>query len=75
MTRPTEVRIERADGTVVPLELAYAGVEDDLHIWEVATVVNLSEYDRVYVGMLPGRTEIRFPVDDYDTHVRTQGGH
>lgn len=67
---PTNVRVERADGTVDPLELIYAGIEDNTHIWEaVLTVLALRPGDHLAMDRIPANTAIRVstqvqPVDD-----------
>lgn len=59
--RPTDVRVERSDGTVTYLELAYVGCFGGIDTWEVTTNIELSAHDRIAIGVLPGRTEIKFP--------------
>lgn len=57
---PQNVRIEHADGTVTPLELAYLGRFDDRHVWAtVQPVHRWGVLDRIEVSMLPAQTEIR----------------
>ncbi len=58
--RPTNVRIEHADGRVTPVELAYLGVDKQsgCHVWECST--HLSASDVLAAGTLPARTSIRF---------------
>lgn len=59
-TPPTNVRIERSGGEVVPLELTYAGVNTDgLHEW-VATIVVAFDpgTDSIKISRLPPRTTV-----------------
>jgi hypothetical protein len=64
--RPTNVRVVKSDGTVIPCELAYQGINDQgCHEWSIATEVNLREGDKLLVEMLPGHTSITMPTRDY----------
>lgn len=65
-TPPENVRIVRPDGTEIPCELRYKGVEpaedgDPMHVWEA-----LSKYvpqipaDQIKMSTLPPRTSIAF---------------
>lgn len=55
---PTNVRAEFADGTVVPVELAYTGWREDAHLW-VSTVVFEREVRAVLVDEMGPATRIR----------------
>lgn len=62
MSRPTDVQVVRADGRIVPCELAPKGTDaDGIDVWEIAT--ELHHGDALKVGILPGRTAIEFPTD------------
>lgn len=56
---PRDARLLHPDGTETPLELAYAGTnEEGCHVWE-ATAAVAREGDQLQVAMLPARTAIR----------------
>lgn len=59
--RPQGVRIEHANGTTTPVELAYRGYDADeqAHVWECITPV--ARGDRVRVALLPAHTSITLP--------------
>lgn len=60
--RPEGARIERG-GDVIPLELAYGGVDaDGIHQWISATPFNPAT-DRIRVDVLPGETSIVFDAE------------
>lgn len=61
MERPTEVRLERADGTVLPLAVGYAGSVDGKDVWMITTPVELAAYDRLTVGAADDEAVLRFP--------------
>jgi hypothetical protein len=58
---PRNVRIEYRDGTVVPLELTYVGVEDGQHVWQVVSPPNLLLHngDALTMNELPANTSIQ----------------
>lgn len=62
--RPIGVYAVLANGDTIPVELAYAGVQDDLHVWDAITPIPPGGHLRV--GMFPGHTSIRLPVPDED---------
>ncbi|MFH5231918.1 hypothetical protein [Antrihabitans spumae] len=61
VARPQNARIIR-DGKPIPLELAYAGVEDDIHVWR--TITPLQRGDSVHIDCLPARASIQFGGSD-----------
>lgn len=55
--RPEGVTIERANGEVIPVELAYAGQEEDgTYVWSCMTP--FGDGDQLHVALLPARTSI-----------------
>jgi hypothetical protein len=57
------VRIERADGTVVPCELEHVGLDDDgFDCWRIATAVEFhpDQGDQIKVDVFPARTGLGF---------------
>ena len=63
MAKPEGVRIERADGTVLPVELVHVGVDErGTDQWEIAGVV-YQQGDRVHMDVFPAHTGIRFAVE------------
>jgi len=56
---PENVRIEYRNGTVVPLELVYVGIENGEHVWEVVNPPELLLGWRIAVDRLPEKTSIR----------------
>jgi hypothetical protein len=54
---PTGVCIERADGTVDPLELTYEGDREGIHVW-IGDGGFLSHGDHLRCDTLPARTTI-----------------
>ena len=61
MARPDNVRVIRADGTVIACELAHGGVDTDgLEVWNVAT--ELGADDRLAIGAMSSDTKICAPV-------------
>lgn len=60
MNGPEGVKLHRADGTVLDVELFDAGVDDEgMHVWEVANAV-YQLGDNLTVDVMPGRTSITF---------------
>lgn len=62
--RPVGVYIVLPNGDTLPVELAYAGVEDGLHVWD--TITPLQPGGQLRVGMFPSHTTIRLPVPDQE---------
>jgi hypothetical protein len=61
--RPEGVRIVHADGTVLPIELAHAGVDDDgFERWAVMTDVDFAGGDHVQIDVMPQMCCIEFPL-------------
>lgn len=60
---PEGVRIERADGTVLPVELVYDGLIGGLHQWAVTGVV-VNDGDAVCADVLPPQTSIALRIED-----------
>ena len=57
--RPQGVRLRRASGATMPLELAYKGRDEEgIDVWTVATAVDWLAGDVIQVELLPGRTTI-----------------
>jgi hypothetical protein len=58
---PENVRIKHWNGTVIPLELVYVGIEDGEYLWEVVNPPELEPGTGwvVSVGLLPEKTRIR----------------
>jgi hypothetical protein len=70
--KPEGVRLHRADGTVLDVELFHQGVDDEgLDVWVVANARHRPG-DRLTVETLPGRTAIEFTasVPPGTRHVR-----
>jgi hypothetical protein len=56
---PENVRLVRPDGTTVPLELTYEGMnEDGIHVWVAAVPVQFRRGDCLRAAVLPARTSI-----------------
>lgn len=65
--RPQGVRVIRADGSVIPCELAWVGIDEDgMAEWEISTTVNFRQGDSLKVATLPPRTSIIMPTGDVD---------
>lgn len=62
--RPLGVYAVLANGDTIPVELAYAGVQDGVHVWD--SITPIPPGGQLKVGMFPGRTSIRLPVPDED---------
>lgn len=62
--RPIGVYIIQPNGDTIPVELAYAGVEDGLHVWDAITP--LPAGGQLKVGMFPAGTSIRLPAAVHD---------
>lgn len=61
--RPQGVAIRRVSGEVVPVEVAFAGLDHQgLPVWRVDTPVDMAAGDTITVKMLPARTGIAWPV-------------
>jgi hypothetical protein len=77
---PTNVCIHRGDGTEVPCELRYVGVEDgkdgqSVDMWEICGAVFLPGQDTLTIDVLPARTGLRFAADAaMATELRQCGG-
>lgn len=58
MSKPTNVRITRADGTTLPCELVHLGPDTDgIDIWQIANAEYHPEHgDTLSADTLPGRT-------------------
>ena len=58
---PENVRIKHRDGTVIPLELTYVGIEDGEHVWEVTSPPELTPGSgwTISIDRLPEKTRIR----------------
>jgi hypothetical protein len=68
--RPQGVEVVHADGSSVPCELAYLGADDEgIHQWEIATKVNFRDGDILRVDVMPARTSINIPTDDFDNEA------
>lgn len=68
--RPEGVRIVRQDGSVIPCELAWGGVDSEgLAIWHIATPFNARQGDTLQVDVMPGRTGITMPTSDFDRNA------
>jgi len=64
MAKPTDVRIERADGTVLHCELVHEGVDDEgVDHWLIANA-QWRPSDQIKIGVLPARTSIGFTCPD-----------
>lgn len=63
---PQNVRVELPDGEIVPCELVYIGVEEDLHVWQAVTevAVPLGREVRILIDALPASTSIRLTFAD-----------
>lgn len=62
MARPQNVRVVKADGSVVQCELALERTEaDGTEIWSVATT--LGHDDQLRIGLLPEGVSIVAPTD------------
>jgi hypothetical protein len=55
------VYIVAPNGDTTPVELAYTGTEDGIHVWDCITP--LVPGGQIKVSMFPARTAIRFPTD------------
>jgi hypothetical protein len=56
---PEDVRAVLANGTVIPLEMAYLGVDDDgQHLWRNVNLIPTHVGTRITVEALPGRTTL-----------------
>jgi len=61
--RPRGARYLLVDGSTLPLELSYAGLDEDgIHVWQVATPIPLGAV--VQVDVLPPNCAVAFPVPD-----------
>lgn len=57
--RPTDVFVQKADGSKIPCELTFAGVEGGIAVWDSMTLVEPE--DHILIGVLPAKTSLRFP--------------
>lgn len=55
---PQNATIIRPDGTRIPLELVYYGIEDDLHTWKPATPTVFTRGSRLHIEVLPPYTQV-----------------
>jgi hypothetical protein len=62
LVRPVGVYAILANGDTIPVELAYAGVQNDLHVWDAITPI--PQGGSLRVGMFPAHTSIRLPIDE-----------
>jgi len=69
VVRPENVRIRKPSGQVIPCEPVFKGYDNEIAVWELDTVLNLGEGDRLLVGMMPARTSLVMPSGD-DESVR-----
>jgi hypothetical protein len=61
VARPENVRIVRADGTVLPCDLVHLGVDErGVDQWEIANATFRAGLDSVQMDTLPAKTAIRF---------------
>lgn len=58
--RPTNARIVKPGGEVVPLELVYCGCKDGMHRWSGAAVFD-PDHDELLVDTMPAHTGITLP--------------
>jgi len=57
---PVNVRLERPDGSVVPLELVYRGRDrEGIHVWENVHEVDVPVGSEIHCDLLPGYTTVR----------------
>lgn len=59
--RPQGVRLVRANGSVMPIELSDGGIVDDVHVWRVAESTVLHPGDTVQIDLLPPHCRVEFP--------------
>lgn len=66
--RPQDVRIVKPDGSTIICELAFAGFDDGMAVWEIHpdSRVNFTQGDQLWFGFLPPRTTILIPSDDFE---------
>jgi len=62
LQRPLGVYMLAPNGDTTPVELAYAGVQDDVHVWDCITP--LVPGGRLHVSLFPAHTSIRLPVEE-----------
>lgn len=60
--RPLGVYAILATGDTIPVELAYAGLQDGVHVWDAITPIPPG--GSVKVALFPAQTSIRFPTPD-----------
>lgn len=58
---PENVRVQLDDGTEIPCELVYSGLEDGQHVWTAVTPLPTDRIVRIHAGVLPGHTTIHLP--------------
>lgn len=59
--RPQGVRIEHADGSCTPIELADGGVIDGIHVWLMDRRTVLRPGDVFRADLIPPQTKIGIP--------------
>lgn len=59
--RPQGVRVVRANGEVIPIELSLRGVENGSAVWEIDTEVDLRNGDKIECDVMPAHTAIGWP--------------
>lgn len=60
--RPVGVYAVLANGDSIPVELAYAGFQDGVHVWD--SITPIPPGGQLKVAIFPAHTSIRLPVDD-----------
>jgi hypothetical protein len=59
---PENVRIRLLDGTIIPIELVYAGIDDEgHHMWKRVSPAELPDVglDRLLIDVLPPNTGVQ----------------
>jgi hypothetical protein len=59
---PVDVRLVLTDGTEVPVQTVYLGVQRKLHTWGVVEPVPYDRFRGVKIGMLPPQTTVAIQV-------------
>lgn len=60
---PENVRMTMADGTEIPVDCAFVGLDDDgIAIWMVVTDLPLGNVVNMRADLMPARSAIRFPM-------------
>lgn len=61
--KPTGVGIKHPDGSFTPVELEHDGKDENgIDQWVYPESVEFGPGDEPFIGMLPGKTGIRFPI-------------